>query len=219
MLLHCRIAHYGFYLAMPSAVFLCVVLLWLVPHTQATAPHARAPYRWLVIAVLVVLSGRYVHHSWTYFARKIFPIGAGADQIVSFARDGRAQPITQALEWIDRNMAPDATFTAVPEGIMLNYLTRRRSTVSFTTFMTVDFLAWGEDEALRELQAAPPDYVVVVHKDTREFGVGFFGRDPRYGKLVMDWIDANYRPVARFGAEPLVMDAFGIKILARSSTG
>jgi hypothetical protein len=116
-------------------------------------------------------------------------------------------------------MAPDATFTAVPEGIMLNYLTRRRSPVSFTTFMTVDFLAWGEDEALRELEAAPPDYIVIVHKDTREFGVGFFGRDPRYGKLVMDWIVANYRPVARFGAEPLVTDAFGIKILARTPTG
>jgi hypothetical protein len=204
---------------MPSAVFLCVVLLWLVPHMQPAAPHSRAPYRWLVIAVLLVLCGRYVHHSWTYFARKIFPIGAGADQIVSFARDGRAQPITQTLDWIDGNMARDATFTAVPEGIMLNFLTRRRSTVSFTTFMTVDFLAWGgEDEALRELQAAPPDYVVVVHKDTREFGVGFFGRDPRYGRLVMDWVNANYRSVARFGFEPNVMDQFGIKVLARTAT-
>lgn len=215
MLLHCRIAHYGFYLAMPAAVFLCVVLLWLVPQLEREA-RARAAFRWIVVGILVVLSGRYVHHSWTYFARKIFPIGTGADQIISFARDGRALPVTRTLEWIERNMAPEATFTAMPEGIMLNFLTRRRSPVSFTTFMTVDFLAWGEDTAVRELQAAPPDYVVVVHKDTREFGVGLFGRDPRYGKLVMDWVNAHYRPVARFGFEPLVWDAFGIKILERA---
>jgi hypothetical protein len=187
------------------------------PGLALAAPRARTAFRAATLAVLVLLGVRYVHHTWTYLARKVFPIGAGADRIVSFARDGRAQPITDALAWIDGHMAPDATFTVVPEGIMLNFLTRRRSTLPNTTFMTIDFQAWPEAQAAADFAADPPDYVVLVHRDTREFGVGLFGRDPRYGRQIMDVIAPRYREVARFGAEPFnPRDVFGIAILERN---
>jgi hypothetical protein len=81
--------------------------------------------------------------------------------------------------------------------------------------MTIDFQAWPEDVARADFEAHPPDYVLLVHRDTREFGVGYFGNSPLYGRKIMDWVNVNYRPVARFGAEPFVIDKFGIKILER----
>ena len=82
-------------------------------------------------------------------------------------------------------MPPDATFVALPEGITLNYLSRRPTTVPVINFMMTEMIVFGEDAITNALARRPPDYVVLVDKDTSEFGVGAFGVDPRYGQRVM----------------------------------
>jgi hypothetical protein len=82
--------------------------------------------------------------------------------------------------------------------------------------MMTEMILFGEEELLGELREDPPDYVLLVHKDTTEFGVGFFGRDRRYGEAIMAWVNERYRPVALFGAEPLRDSRFGIRIMKRA---
>ena len=106
-------------------------------------------------------------------------------------------------------------FPGFPEGIMLNYLARRRARTTCMNYVMTEIILFGEKNLLDQLREDPPDYVLLVHKDTSEFGVGFFGQDPRYGREIMTWVNRNYRPVAQFGAEPFRSRRFGIRILKR----
>jgi len=59
---------------------------------------------------------------------------------------------------------------------------------------------YGEAAIAAELAAAPPDVILLVHRDTSEYGLPFFGRD--YGVRIMEWVRANYRPVKLWSLDP-----------------
>jgi hypothetical protein len=40
-----------------------------------------------------------------------------------------------------------------------------------------------------------PDYVLIIARSASEFGVSFFGYDPRYGMELMRWIEGHYHRV------------------------
>ena len=50
-------------------------------------------------------------------------------------------------------------------------------------------------------EATPPHLVVLVHRETAEYGQRFFGRD--YGRGLDAWVRRNYRPVRTVGDPPL----------------
>ena len=106
---------------------------------------------------------------------------------------------------------------ALPEGVMLNYLSRRENPTPYFVFMLVESMAYGEDNMLRSFKRAMPDYFIIVHKDTTDYGIRFFGVEQRYGKAIMEWIYQNYETQALFGHEPLKNERFGIKIMRRKA--
>jgi hypothetical protein len=65
---------------------------------------------------------------------------------------------------------------------------------------------------LAALEADPPDYIALVHHDPSEYGL--FGRD--YGRDIYHWVREHYRPVALFGAPPLLDRDFGIALVERA---
>jgi hypothetical protein len=74
--------------------------------------------------------------------------------------------------------------------------------------MPTELELFGEDAIVRALEQSPPDVVLLVHKDTSDYGVRFFGHD--YGRAMAAWIDARYEPVALFGSLPLTDSRFGV---------
>ena len=82
--------------------------------------------------------------------------------------------------------------------------------------MPPELAFYGEPRMLAALDAAPPDYVALVHKDTGEYGARFFGRD--YGRDLYRWVRRNYREVATFGATPFHGARFGIALLRLDGT-
>ena len=98
---------------------------------------------------------------------------------------------------------------------MINYLSRRQTAGPYVNYNPPDLLLFGEDRMLAALQATPPDYIFLVHKDTGEFGERFFGID--YGRRLYAWIARNYQeqplPMLDLGAEPMRGSQFGIRLL------
>jgi hypothetical protein len=74
-------------------------------------------------------------------------------------------------------------------------------------------LMYGESAMLAELKRRPPTFVALVHRDTREYGVQFFGRD--YARDIVQWVREEYEPVALEGAMPFSGPDFGILIARR----
>ena len=103
----------------------------------------------------------------------------------------------------------------VPEGITLNYLSRRINSTPCLFWDPKSLSVFGQAKMTSLFEQAPPDYVLVIERNPAEFGVGYFGGYPGYGVELMQWIRKNYQPVLLIGNEPLQDGRFGIKILKR----
>ncbi len=215
--LNVHIYHYGFYLAMPAALALVACLTYWIPRGLKSTVGCGLVFRSLALGVLC--AGVVYHLRWSQemYSVKNFAIGRGDDTLLTYAPEVWPPGVitAAALQWIDEKMPAGATFAALPEGIMLNYLSRRTTTLPQINFMMAEMIIFGEEALLAGFKNRPPDYVVLVHRDTSEFGVGPFGIDRRFGLQTMDWVNQHYEPAIRFGAEPFRGDGFGIKILRR----
>jgi hypothetical protein len=178
-----------------------------------------AAFRAAMFGVLLafVASHLRVIDQWYYgagspdpLAGKKHAIGRGSD---TFWADKRAIPVGQALDVIDALVGPHETLVAMPEGVMLNYLSRRVNPTPHTNFMPTEMVIFGEEAILASLREHPPDWIVLVHKDTSEFGTPFFGRD--YARSIGLWVSQNYRDVRQILDRPLQDNKFGILFLRR----
>ncbi len=208
MVLNVRIHHYGFVLAAPAAMLVIVTLVAWVPEWISQRGGCAWLFRGPVLAVLLVSVAAHVQRSDQWFETKSHAVGTGADR---FSADARGDAVNTMLTELDKRARAGATLAVLPEGVMLNYLARRTNPTPYTTFMPPEMIVFGEATMLAAFQADPPDFVILVHKDTSEYGPRFFGRD--YGEDLFNWIRENYRPASQVGAVPLQTDGFGLLLL------
>ncbi len=211
MVLNTRVYHYGFALAMPATLLIVVTLTDWIPAFIAS----RGGYAWLfrgpALAAMAVAVFVHVHRSHEVYNAKTHLVSGGAD---AFGADVRGDAVNTMLDEIETHVPPDASLAVFPEGVMINYLSRRANPTSYINFMPPELIVFGESNILAAFQDNPPDFVVLVHKDTSEYGPRFFGRD--YGQELFTWIRENYQPVSLVGATPLQTDDFGILLLEAS---
>jgi hypothetical protein len=98
---------------------------------------------------------------------------------------------------------------------MINFLTRLDNPSPYVSFLS-DALAFygGEGPLLEAIRRRPPDLILVVRRDSGEYGPRWFGRD--YAEATLRWILENYRELAVVGGSPLEGDAYGMLLLERS---
>lgn len=215
-----RIWHTGFALAMPAFAGAVYLLLWRLPiilELRWNIP--RRPIQLAAFGVLAIACLRLAQISAQNYSAKNLVVGRGEDLI--YARSPTAHSVeghnlNLAVDWIGKNVPPAATLAALPEGLMLNYLSRRTNPTPCLDWNPTFLAAFGTTHMTAALTNHPPDYLALVEWQTYEFGTGYFGT-AGYGEDVMTWIQANYQPVALFGSEPLHNGLFGIKILKRKT--
>lgn len=211
-----RIWHTGFALAMPAFVGAVYLFLWLLPEfLESRFQVPRRPMRIAAAGVLLVACFSLVRISTGFYTAKNLAVGSGPDVILARGPGGNsveARNINLALKWIAKNVTPDATLAAIPQGAMLNFLSHRANSMPCLDWNPTMLTAYGATNMTTALTNHPPDYIALVEWQTYEFGTGYFGSDG-YGQDVMTWIKTNYQPVALFGSEPLRNGLFGIKIL------
>jgi 4-amino-4-deoxy-L-arabinose transferase-like glycosyltransferase len=217
--LYSRIWHYGFTLAMPAFVTAIFLLLWLLPFWLQKFRVDRRLFRLAVTALLTVGFLRLFVQSQQSYATKSVPVGRGHDLILAQSQKSgpSADAVRTALDWLNKNAAPDASLAVLPEGVMLNYLSRRVNPTRYLVWNPAEIASFGQAAMTDAFRSHPPDYVMLVHRDASEYGAAFFGQQQSFGGELLQWITANYQPVCLIGDEPLRNSLFGIKILKRSS--
>lgn len=216
MALNPRVYHYGFYQAALAAIVAIATLLSVVPDRFALVGTARICYQALLIVVILYGGGAVAWDSADRFALQEQPVGTGPDQFYAYASD--VEPSGALVEAARRYLTADRsaqTLLVLPEGIMLNYLTRLPSPASIYVFQPA-FLTPAERKILMEqLHADPPDRVVFITRDLQEFGVRRFGESPESGREILEFVENNYQPVYRIGGDPLDSNQRGLVISAR----
>ena len=221
MLFNCRIHQYGFYVTFPALLFVSIMLVWYRPAWLDQFGRGGRAFRY---AMLVFLGSLALHYFWIgigYYGIKTYPVTfAGGERIMTFGngKDVRGVLVSMAIQWIGNNVPPDRSMLVLPEGVSLNFYTRRENQTRYNNFMPPELIHYGEVKILEDSMLHPPDVIVLVlGKDMTEYGVGPFGLDPANGALIVDWIESAYRPVALFGGDPLEGKYLGIKIYLRNA--
>jgi hypothetical protein len=212
ILLFSRTYHYGFALAMPATLVGIAFLLDRLPASIERAGGYGGPLR---AATLVVCAAFVLGHLSTtnrYLEEKSEIVSSGRD---AFKADRRGRDVNTMLAMIDSAVDPGSTLAVLPAGTMLGYLSRRVNPTPYVYYMPSDLMMYGEGQVLQSFRSTPPDFIVLVHKDSSEFGARFFGRE--YGRVLYSWIHENYGVVEQVGAEPLKDERFGMALLRRRS--
>lgn len=151
------------------------------------------------------------------YQAKTLAVGEGADRILTNSGQGDWQGPAVNAALADLAASPGSSLAVMPEGVMLNYLSRRPSPLRVINLMPPEMMAFGEADILRSLEMAPPDTVVLIHRNVAEYGVPIFGSGERYGGRILGWVMSHYRPVRVIGHNPLDEQGSGLVILRRSS--
>jgi hypothetical protein len=210
MFLNVRVYHYGFALAAPAACIAVAFFISWLPDWVERQRGDGALVRWACVAVWLAIGASHLVHANSNIASKDRVVGAGAD---SFRSEARGELVARAAAYLEANAAPGSTLAAIPEGIMLNYLTRLKAPPPFVQYTPPLIELFGEDRMLAALAAAPPEWIALVHRDDSDYGVAPFGRG--YGLQLNAWIERRYRPAHQLGPAPFTDGRFGIALLRR----
>jgi len=176
MALNPRFFHYGYYQAALAGVVTMAAIFRSMPDLLDVHKSGRATYTIVVAVFLVSGTWQLEEISLLYLKLKTTPIAEGADRFYGF--DPRVEPTASLVEEARQTLAarPECnTLLVLPEGVMLNYLLRKPSTIP--QFMFVPSLIRGAVGArfLEALTTRPPDWVALISRDMKEFGVSRFG--------------------------------------------
>lgn len=202
MPLFARIYHLGFFQAALAGMVAAAVLVAEVPRWTGAGRWGRGVTMWgcgLLLAAGCVSIAAMSHE---IRAEQTEPVGQGVDRFYAVTRNMDA---TGALvNWAAEKMQsapPQATLLVLPEGVMINYLSRHRS-------LEPGWLRGVEEkEFLEQLRKTPPDYVVLITRDLSEFGVARFGAPGNVGFEVVKWVANNYSIESALGGDPLAPKA------------
>src|SRR5712691_1255187 len=162
VVLNVRVSHYGFVLAAPAMMLAITALASWIPEALDRRAGQGLFVRAASLALATAFCVAHLERTAFFIARKNITVGYGAD---AFRSDVRGRFINRALMDLAKT-PPDSTFAVLPEGVMLNFLARRRNPTRFMNFMPPEVLLFGEQTMLQSFEAHPPDRIVLVHKDT-----------------------------------------------------
>jgi hypothetical protein len=164
---------YGFVLTVPTIALAAYTLFCYLPRRNAIAILWLAPF--------VANAGADLWQQHERYAEKRYAIVTPRGTFYDWNAD-RARTINSVIGAVQ-----GGTLAVIPEGITINYLAAVPTTLSFHTFTPVEVDApQTEDAIVRELITRPPDRVLMVSRDLREYGARAFGvdYDLRAGALI-----------------------------------
>src|SRR5581483_3791453 len=171
---------YGFVLIVPTYALIAYVLFGYL--------QARSMW-WLPLVAL--LCGRELVDQHELYAMKAFPIDSPRGRLYDANAD-RARVLNAFIQHIH-----GGTLAVLPEGITLDYLTERRTTLSFHTFTPVETADERVENAIiDEIERRPPDLVAIVSRDVTEYGYRGIGID--YDLRLVAYLFQNYSVVRDF---------------------
>jgi hypothetical protein len=196
ILLRTQIAHYGFVLAMPGTLVLAHVAIHAIPAWLERRVGSGACFRALAAGLLTACGVMLVAQWERVDKQKTLLVGQAGDRFYADPNnDERTWPAVRTFNYLAESMQSDETLVVIPDGVMLNYLLRKRNPTPFLMFNPWEFDVHGGEEKIGEsLIRSAPDYIVVMTMDMTIFGRGNFG-EPGYGDRISSLIAQHYEVV------------------------
>jgi hypothetical protein len=217
MVLNGRIYQLGFYQAALAGLLVPAVLIGELPMRLGLGRCGRVLITAGSLALLVPGVVILAANSQRTFHFKTVAVGEGADRFYTFpSRNDPTGEMVGLLVKSLREVPPGQTLIVLPEGAMINYLARLPSPVSPFRFFFATTDDGREAGIVDELQRHPPDWIVIVSRELREYGIQRYGEGPGSGQLILRWVADRYDAKATLGGNPLDGQQYGAVIFKRN---
>jgi hypothetical protein len=207
-----RLWHYGFVLAMPAFLNGIYFLLWLLPSLIESHGAQTVYFRAAIsLGLLIGFSQLWLDSRFFYNQRTAW-VGQGADRMLVYKTASLPSGVTlgRVADWIQTNTPPQSTLAVLPDGAMLNYLTRRDNPTGYLRWNLAESTVFGQDNMNRAFMRTKPDYIILVDFNISQFGLKPFGQDLRDGLELKRWINTHYQTVYETGPPNVTVYQRGI---------
>ena len=172
-----------------------------------------------VLMSAALLAAGYAHLRWNaaWIAKRVNLVHADGD---SFYADSYGPIAQRSINFMLTQTSPRDTLVCMPEGLLINFISRRVTPTPDLNFSPPALAMYGERNMLERLRAHPPDWIALIGTDDSIYrpsgrnGSWLFGRD--FAKDTGRWIHDNYEYSELFGAAPFISHGPGILLLHRT---
>lgn len=208
-------SHYGFLLSLPASLTIVAFLLW---HRISICRDAK--FGIIFASFLLGISLEAHNRSWMFYQAKSYHVDGEIDSFYTWdpalGINAYGPLYNNFIEWQKKSIPEDATFVVVSDGIMLNYLARKKSTLVFTNYNPHDYFLLGESGVIDSIRESAPDFFIWIYINVSRFGRGQFGSPDAYGYELVEFIGSNYTPIYLDGADPRLNKSSGLMVLRRN---
>lgn len=206
--------HYGFYMLLPGMVIYYVFFLKIVPEVLKP-PMSRTFFRLSFLYIFLLFIMSHFTISRFCYAQKTLKVSSPRGNLYVF-NNAREKRNKELIEFLIENTAKEASLVVFPEGLTINFLSERKNPLYYYTYLPFDLVREEVAEnIISEMENEKVDYIVLVQRDTAEFGYYIFGKD--YGESIWKYILEKYLPYKQFGPFPFTTQDYGIALFKRKT--
>lgn len=202
---------YGFYLLPLGLICYYIFFFKLLRNFLQTYFNKPIKSYSLILGVFFIsLLIPYAKKSYSMYASKNLKVETARGPIF-FSNELKASRVEGILKYLKENTRENETLAVFPEGIGLNYFSQRDNPLGLYLYTPPPIRLAGEETLISWLIQHNVDYIIILQRETDEYGYARFGMD--YGKRISSWIYDQYVIVEQFGPAPFTSDEFSAVIL------
>jgi len=216
MVLAGRIYHYGFYQAALAGILVPAVLLGELPERLGLRARGRSLFVGGILLLIIPGVIQLAQRSHHQFRLKTAAVGSGRDRFYTLSPrlNPTGEMVQRTCQWLAQR-PPGGTLVVLPEGEIINYLTRIPSSVTPYAFFGATTSDGREPLVVDELRRHPPDWIVIISRDLDDYGIQSYGERSGAGLDILRWVADHYRQAESFGGNPFDSRQCGALILQR----
>lgn len=204
---------YGFYL-LPLSLICYYIFFFKFLHNFLRIyfnKHTKS-YSLILGIFFISLIIPYIKKSSSMYAAKNIKVETARGPLF-FSDEHKASRIKGIIKYLKENTRENNTLVVAPEGIGLNYLSLRENPLLLYSYNPPTIRLVGQEAGIFSLIQNNVDYIVILQRETDEYGYSRFGMD--YGQKISSWVYDHYGIVKQVGPAPFTSAEFGAVILKR----
>lgn len=206
-------AHYGFYILVPGLITYYLFFYNIIPAVWQRFTKNGLYYLSISIFFILLI----VNHFYIYrpiYKNRTLRIETKRGSI-NYLNNIIGIRYKELIDFLINNTHPGETLVVFPEGVDINFYTGLDNPIFHNTFLPFELAQDTiQDEIISLIDHARVDYIVIIQRDTTEYGPSSFGID--YGKELFSWIKENYEIVKTLGPTPFTTGEFGIAVMKKN---